>query len=518
MNRRNLLKSGLACGSALLLPKTLFANPLISRDTQRPATPSGLQTGDVLHDRAMVWCRSDRTARLWLEWDTDGSFRQPQKIRGPWALPENDYITRLDLHGLPANQQIHLRLSYRDADLNHLISEPLLGQFRTPSLQTRNIRFVWSGDTAGQGYGINPDWGGMRIYETMRQQQPDFFVHSGDTIYADGPIEETVTPGEGGVWKNIVTPEVSKVAETLHEYRGRYRYNLMDDNVRRFNAEVPQIWQWDDHEVTNNWSDSKQLDDRYQVKSVELLQARATRAFLDYAPMRHFDDRESERVYRYLPCGPLLDRFIVDMRSYRGPNGTNLQTTLDDDSAFMGRTQIAWLLAGLKASKATWKAVFADMPIGLQVPDGKTAEGVARWEAIANGDNGAPNGRELEMAMLLKAIKDAGIKNVVWFTADVHYTAAHHYQPDKAAFQDFEPFWEFVSGPLNAGSFGPNAPDNTFGLQVVYQKAPEKQNTSPLAGYQFFGQVDIDADDRSMTVRLKDVAGTTLFTQQLQPL
>ena len=65
---------------------------------------------------------------------------------------------------------------------------------------------------------------------------------------------------EGGqVWNNIVTPQVAKVAETLDEFRGRYRYNLLDENLRRFNAEVPQIWQWDDHEVTNNWSDSKDL-------------------------------------------------------------------------------------------------------------------------------------------------------------------------------------------------------------------------------------------------------------------
>ena len=51
-------------------------------------------------------------------------------------------------------------------------------------------------------------------------------------------------------WTNIVIPEVAKVAETLAEFRGRYKYNLLDEHVRRFNAEVPQIWQWDDHEDT----------------------------------------------------------------------------------------------------------------------------------------------------------------------------------------------------------------------------------------------------------------------------
>ena len=60
----------------------------------------------------------------------------------------------------------------------------------------------------------------------------------------------------------------------------------------------------------------------------------------------------------------------------------------------------------------------------------------------------------------------------MWLTADVHYTAAHYYDPNKAQFQDFEPFWEFVSGPLHAGTFGPDALDNTFGPQLRYVKAP----------------------------------------------
>ena len=107
---------------------------------------------------------------------------------------------------------------------------------------------------------------------------------------------------------------------------------------------------------------------------------------------------------------------------------------------------------------------------------------------------------------------------MVWLTADVHYTAAHYYDPNAAQFQDFAPFWEFVSGPLNAGTFGPNALDNTFGPKVVFQKAPPagQVNLAPSAGLQFFGQVDIGASE-VMTVTLKDLAGTALFTQELTP-
>jgi alkaline phosphatase D len=184
----------------------------------------------------------------------------------------------------------------------------------------------------------------------------------------------------------------------------------------------------------------------------------------------------------------------------------------------MGRPQVSWLIEGLKKSKATWKVIAADMPIGLQVPDGKTLDGQNKWEAIANGDHGEAKGREIEISRLLSAIKRANIHNIVWLTADVHYTAAHFYDPSHARFSDFNPFWEFVSGPLNAGGFGPNLPDNTFGLQVVYQKSPAVQNAAPSTGMQFFGQVDIEAKTHAMTVTLKDLYGDSLYRKTLVPV
>ena len=72
---------------------------------------------------------------------------------------------------------------------------------------------------------------------------------------------------------------------------------------------------------------------------------------------------------------------------------------------------------------------------------------------------------------------------------------------------------------MHAGTFGPSATDNTFGIQVVYQKAPPagQQNLSPRDGMQFFGEVEIDARTRAMTVTLRDLAGAALHRQVLQP-
>ena len=526
MDRRAFLTSTTLSGAALAstgLTSAQTAPALITRDSARPQMAHGIQSGDPKADGAVIWTRSDRPARMWLEWATTASFNNSTRVRGPYLMEDSDFTGRLDLSGLPAGQEIFYRVVLQDLHNERVLSEALPGHMRLPALAgaevARDVRFTWSGDTAGQGWGINEAWGGMKIYEQMRKVNPDFFLHSGDTIYADGPIQAQVKLADGTLWNNLVTEEVSKVAETLNEFRGRYRYNLMDANVRRMAAEVPQIWQWDDHEVTNNWSDAKDLgaDKRYGEKNTPLLIARGTKAFMEYAPLRRTADIESERVYRHLPQGPLLDLFVVDMRSYRGRNSANLQTIENEESAFMGRSQIAWLLDGLMRSKSTWKVIAADMPLSLHVGDGKDAQGRDRWEGSANGDDGAPLGRELEIARLLREIKRAGIKNVVWLTADVHYTAAHYFDPAQAKFADFSPFWEFVSGPLNAGGFGPNKTDATFGMQVMYQKAPTEVNAPPTNGMQFFGQVDIDAKTQAMTVTLKDLAGASLYAKTLAP-
>jgi alkaline phosphatase D len=267
---------------------------------------------------------------------------------------------------------------------------------------------------------------------------------------------------------------------------------------------------WDDHEVRDNWYWERDLtkDERYQVKSAALLAARARRAFLEYHPIGSV----GEQIHRTLPFGPLAEIFALDMRSFRGPNSENRQTTLDDQSAILGATQLATLKARLAASQATWKVIASDMPLGVVVRDFPS-----HYEAVANGEPGAPLGRELEIADLLRFIRDRKIRNVVWVTGDVHYCAAHHYDPARARFTEFSPFWEFIAGPLNAGSFAPGVMDPTFGPEVKFTgtSATTKPNRPPSEGLQFFGTLTIDARTRALTAGLIDLAGKVLFTVEL---
>lgn len=507
-SRRAVLAGGTAFAASLAIPA-------ISRAASRPAFTHGVQSGDIDMMSGMIWTRTDRPAKVTMEVATTESFSDARRLAPLDALPESDFAVKRLVDGLPAGQDVFYRFTAADLSDINAVSEPITGHFRTAPGSRRSIRFAWSGDTAGQGWGIDDT--GMKTYAAMAGHEPDFFLHSGDTIYADGPMEDEVEKDGQVIWKNaVLIPEKRKVAETLDEYRGQWKYNMMDEHVLAMNAAVPTFFQWDDHEVVNNWSASKDLtaDDRYSVKSVELLAARAARAFHEMTPIR-YTPAEPGRVYRKVSYGPMLDIFFIDLRSYRGPNSENMQATISEESRILGAEQMAWLKRELATSQATWKVIASDMPIGLVVRDGDT-----KFEAIANADGGAAKGREMEIAELLRFIKTAGIENTVWFTADVHYTAAHYYNPEKAQFQEFEPFWEFVSGPLHAGTFGPNDLDQTFGPELRFVKAPSAEqgaNLPPSAGFQFFGLVDIDGETQQMTVRLMDRDDVELWKTTLDP-
>lgn len=519
LKRRQVLKSGAALGALVGggAGSGLIAAPAIAQSA-RPIITHGLQSGDVDTESGTIWARVNQPATMLVDWSTTESLNNPRQLVGPDALAETGYTAKMGLYGLPPGQDIFYQVRFQDLSDPTVSSEPMTGHFRTAPATQRDIRFVWSGDTAGQGWGINLDWGGMRGYQAMLDTNPDFFIHSGDTVYCDGPIEAEVALDDGTIWQNVVTPEKSKVAETMAEFRGNWLYNMLDDNVLAFNQTVPTFAQWDDHEVVNNWYPGEQLlsDDRYTVKSASLLAARANRAFRESMPIRE-NPTDPRRIYRKIAYGPSLDVFFLDMRTYRGPNGANDQETPSDETAFLGAEQLRWLKRELLASDATWKVIASDMPIGLVVFDNWRDRDT--FENGANGD-GPVRGREFDIAELLTFINRNHIANTVWLTADVHYTSAHYYDPNQAQYQDFAPFWEFVSGPIHAGTFGPNELDNTFGPQVVFQAVPEdgQVNLPPSAGLQFFGQVDIDGETEVMTVSLMNIAGETLYTTELNPI
>lgn len=518
LGRRSTLMAGAAVGASPAVVAWGLDRGAPSLVRRRVRVPSGIRSGEVTTSSAVLWGRASEPGRLSVRLSSSG--RVVREVRGPRATAGTDHTARVHVEGLAPGREY-------DADLWFDDEDGTVGQvgrltFRTAPLHAAAQSFVWSGDTCGQGWGINPDLGGLTTYARILETRPDFLVHCGDTIYADIEIAETVTEPTGEIWRNVVAEGVHKVAETLDEFRGRHRYNLLDDHVRALHAAVPTVAQWDDHETTNNWWPGEVVDDpRYAEQRCDVLAARGRRAWQEYqpVPVRRLIDRRSDgyavgRIYRKVPRGQHLDLFVLDMRSYRGPNDLDATVDLTGQPGILGAEQERWLIDEVCRSTATWKVISADLP--LSVPSSHADD----LDGSSNGDDGPPLGREAEVARILAAFQRAGVRNVVWITADVHYTAAHHYSPDRAQVSDFDPFWEFVSGPVAAGTFATKDGelDRTFGPEVVYSKGNETEawNQSPRAGNQFFGHAAIAAGG-TLTVTLHDGTGAALWSRALEP-
>lgn len=483
LSRRRFLGTSLASSA---LAACGARGPAIA--TKRPALTHGVQAGDVGGGRATIWARGSEAGRLEVEWATTERFEAARRAAPVAVSPVTDFTAKVMLDALPDEQTIWYRARLvREAGRGE--SEWAVGRLATPS--TTRVKFAWCGDTCGQGFGINDEWGGLLGYKAMRAVQPAFFVHCGDLVYADNPIlPELALPG-GRVWKNRSNPHVAKVADGLDDFRARFAYNLDDEHVRALLAEVPVIATWDDHETRNNWFPGQVLDDERYVRErrASQLAAWARQATFEWTPISQAAGAAAPALYRHIPYGPLLDVFVLDLRAYRSANDGNRGAR----RALLGAAQKAWFVDAIARSKATWKVVVCSQPLGLIVPDGEAAQ-----EGWANGE-GPPLGRELELAEVLGELKRRTVRDAIWLTADVHYSAVHHYDPARssaaAAGTSFTPFYELVAGPIHAGAFGPNPLDPTFGPEVTWQKAiGNGEMGAPWDGYASFGSVELTSD------------------------
>ena len=286
--------------------------------------------------------------------------------------------------------------------------------------------------------------------------------------------------------------------------------------MRRFNAEVGQMVLWDDHEVRDNWYPTRDLTKDHEVHTVKSMalwpRARGRRSSNTTPSRSNADD--GERIYRNGRLRParrgLRARSAqLPRREQREPASRRWPRT----RPWRAPLQLEWLKTRLAASRATWKVIASDMPIGVVVPDATVVfRGIRqrrRWPERSDASS--------RLRTCSSSSRTAASANVVWITADIHYCAAHHYHPTRAKFTDFDPFWEFVAGPLNAGTFGPNKMDATFGPEVKFTGIPPgmKPNRPPSDGFQFFGQMRIDRRTKAMTVSLHDLSGRKIYSQEL---
>src|SRR5262245_7429914 len=117
-SRRQFLRTGVATtAGVVLLPVwglTNRAPAVIAAESERPQALQGLHMGDPSDGSVVVWSRSDRPARMIVEWSTDGQFRDVQRIIGPHALEVTDFTARQAIEGLEPDSDVFLRVFFQN--------------------------------------------------------------------------------------------------------------------------------------------------------------------------------------------------------------------------------------------------------------------------------------------------------------------------------------------------------------------------------------------------------------------
>ena len=338
-------------GAGLAVPGLLGASacaPGIINPDSSTGLSLGYVSGDVSSDSALVWLRAEAGSRVALRYSKELGLTQFQTTGFSAVDAGADHSAIFSLDHLEPGSRY-----YYHAVVDGRKPGPVSSFVTAPRADDNSkVTFCFSGDTR-QGY--KP----FTVMHAVRAQRPDFFLHLGDTIYADR----------------------NGSARSLPEFWDKYRINRDDAAAQSCFAETSVYVMWDDHEVEDDYLPGHPLAPI------------GRKAFLDYWPVRR-PDNEPEQIYRAVRWGRAVDLIVLDTRQYRAA----------DRSTMLGRRQKDWFFDRLASSSATFKFVATTVPMA--------GGGKDRWD-------GYPKERD----EILAYIQQKKISGVVFMSADLHYAA-----------------------------------------------------------------------------------------------
>jgi alkaline phosphatase D len=556
----------IALGAVCMFVIAVGASPPSPASAETPAAEPlrlthGIASGDVTVTEVVIWARANRAAQMVVEYTPAPAVRWPPLRQvGPLVEARDDFTGKVVLQGLmPDTRYVYwVRLSASSEGVT-LVSEA--GQFRTAPADgtARALSLVWWGDIGGQDYCRDPEQG-YAIFTQMAQLTPDVAIANGDAVYTDYACPPVTTlpdhprnllspDPETAAYQLLVAtdPRFTTVEEVLTAFWAKWKYNLEDEAYRRFRAQTPHLYQWDDHEVLNDWSPGEErigaLRGTPDARPMSALVAPARQSFFAYTPIR--PDAEG-RIYRRFRWGTLAELFILDERSYRDDNilpdgaGKVLDVRLRNGErrrlagkpkSILGAVQRDWLLASLREAQARgvlWKIISSDDPLSTvtgsyqlfvpegpmtplyQVRDGWAAGAKLNTDTDGNQDN--PLGFESELRMILAFLKAEGIRNVVWLATDVHFARFLRYEPSGELTGLV--FHEFLAGPASAISLTPQALSRTFTPIELFAQGRRADPARP--SFFNFGVLRIAADG-ALRVEIRDAEGRVSQDDQGRP-
>jgi alkaline phosphatase D len=306
---------------------------------------------DATQNSVLIWVRGSAAARVRVDFGIEAA---PARLaRGPSVTlsRDSDYSAAIPLTGLAPGKTWSYRIV--DLDSGKPLSEP--GRFKTAPMNATPFTFAFSADT-------DESYRPFKLFDIIDGKHPDFFLHLGDTVYADYPRQD-------------------KFAPSISHYRTKHAAIRRDPHLQNFLARHVTYATWDDHEIEDNaHSRNPHIE-------------KAFRVFKEYWPCKAVDPAALYRQFAWAG----VDFFMLDTRRFRSP-----QTMPDGpDKTMLGTAQKNWLKERVKASTAPFKFVVTSVPFHADGPDSWAFYGTERDE-------------------IARFLRGENIRGVILLTGDYH--------------------------------------------------------------------------------------------------
>ena len=407
----------------------------------------GVASGRPTPNTVVLWTRllaanpSERLdGAIDVQWSLAEDERMSKTVRSGTATADPNWAhsVHVDVEGLRPNRPYWYRFTVqgpggsRASEIARTHTAPAAGE------AVSSLRFAFAScQQYEQGY-----------YTAMRHmagEDLNAVLFLGDYIY------------EASWGRDLVRRHTGGRPTTLDEYRDRYALYKSDKNLQAAHAAHPWILTWDDHEVTDDYSNDVGPDDPDPQRFL-LQRAAAYRAYWEHMPLSNAQRPigSSLKLYDRLRFGTLAEIFTLDDRQYRdrhacdaarrrGKPLENCDQRLDPSRTMLGAEQEQWFASAMKGASARWN-VIAQQTLMAEADHGP-GERHVYW---ADGWDGYPMARQ----RLIDSMATSPVKDTLVLGGDVHSFWASDLRRD---FTGPGPIvaTEFVGGSIT--SQGPSA-------------------------------------------------------------
>jgi alkaline phosphatase D len=307
----------------------------------------------------------------------------------------------------------------------------------------------------------------------------DLALSVGDYIYEltddTGPPDRVDTIG----------PDGDGFAQTLDEYRAKYRLYQSDPNLQAMHAAHPFLAIWDNHELADD--SPGHLHGKPIRVPLATRKAHGKRAFFEALPVEpaHLD---AFHLYRSVRLGAHVELFLLDMHSYADAPTTG---------TYLGARQLAWLLRGLSRSRATWKLIASTtVMMGTDISPGVPIN-LGQWD-----------GYVAERRTIMEHVLRDGIGGVVSLSGDLHTFIAGQVTTTGRA--DGPPAAvDFTGGAITSQGLLDVHPPNPDREAIAASLEAQGRAVNPHMAFldllaKGYGLLEADADELRVTFRAVD--------------